>query len=1111
MGHQLSDPISTDPNTERYSRPDYASVVARWIAGLVALLGAAVLAGWLFGWPALKSVLPGAVTMKANTAIALVLASLTLHLQTRARSRWTNRVAAMSAVLVLAIGLVSLLEYVCGWHAGIDELIFKDTAHAYNPIPGRMSPYSTVAFMALGAAFFVSGRNELRPIALFGRLVASSIGLTSLVGYFWDAHELTTDQWIPPVAIHTAVAFMLLGLGSALAQPSAAKSPPSSSGQSQGRVEAKVLGGFILALCLLCLGGGITYRMQANFANSAALRANILEARTALGATYAAVDDAESAQRNYLLTSRSEGLVQYRTLAARAEDLAAQLPKRGLDLDARQRSSLRYLQTLIARRIAALSNHIEIFDREGDEAVRRAISTDGGIAEMQLIRDTIAKMDAYELELSDASANQFARNRSYTLIALLGTLMVAAATLLSLFGSILRDMQARARVNLALDKAQQSALKATQAKSQFLAAMSHEIRTPMNGIIGLVELLQQSSLLRPQTQMADLIRESADSLLTIIDDILDFSKIEAGRLEIERLPISISEVVEGTCALLDRLAERKGVTFAVYCDPGIPNCVMGDGTRLRQVLINIINNAIKFSSGLAQSGHVSVRAELTHLNGNQALVRFRIADNGIGMDDATQRRLFSSFMQADVSTTRRYGGTGLGLAISKQLVELMSGSVSVDSEFGKGSTFTVTLPFAVAQTEVQPSATAPELKGLSCAVIGASSGLADDLATYLGHDGAIVGRLTEIRDACEWTRFHADGLAVWVVEMRDPLPRLDELLRDLRGQCTLDVRVVLVVIDRQQRSPAARAKDSVVIDGNALTRAALKNAVALATGRIPCEPELMPANPRRQARTPPSRRDAICHRNLILVAEDNEINQKLISEQLNLLGYAADVVTNGRQALERWRSGDYALVFADLHMPEMDGYDLTLAIRLAEAGRLHTPIIALTANALQGEATRCQAVGMDGYLTKPASLAQLAAEAEKWLGPQGATSTATAVPGPVDTRMLEALVGSDPRLILEFLGEFAVSASGLSRELLAACHGGRFKEAAAVAHKLKSSARAVGASGLGEICDAIETAADTGAADSLPALVRDFERAMAEVDSYLRTVLTPEAQASACA
>jgi signal transduction histidine kinase/DNA-binding NarL/FixJ family response regulator len=1005
---------------------------------------------------------------------------------------------------------VSLLEYAFGWHAGIDELIFRDTAHAYNAIPGLMSPYSAVAFIALGLALAVPSRNAMRPIALFGRLVTASIGLTSLIGYFWNAHELTTDQWLPPVAIHTGVAFVLLGLGATLAQMSSHRLRASPSGQLHGRVEVKVLVGFILALVLLCLGGGITYRMQANFANSAALRANIQEARTALGATYAAVADAESAQRNYLLTTRSEYLDQYRSRAAQAEELAAQLPKRGLDPSAPQRASLRLLQSLIARRIVVLSHHIEIFNGEGDEAARRAIATDDAMGDMQLIRETLAKMDATEADLSVTLTSQFARNRGYTLIALLGTLMVATAALLSLFGSILRDMQARALIARALDKAQQDALKATEAKSQFLAAMSHEIRTPMNGVIGMLELLQQSSLLGPQQQMVHLIRESADSLLTIIDDILDFSKIEAGRLEIERAPMSVAEVVEGASALLNRLAERKGITLAVYCDPGIPERVLGDGTRLRQVLINLINNAIKFSSGLDHPGHVSVRVELAQLQPDEALVQLRIVDNGIGMDEGTQKRLFSSFMQADVSTTRRYGGTGLGLAISHQLMGLMGGSIAVESSLGKGSTFTLVVPFPIAQSPAPQIPSTPELKGLSCVVIGAPAGLADDLAAYLGHDGATVGRLSAIGDAYDWSRAHAAGLAVWVVEVGEDVPRIDEMLMALRAKCALDVRVVLVVVGRQQRNAPAKATGFVVIDGNALSRAALRNAVSVAAGRIHSEPEPVPKL-RSEARTPPSRVDAIRHRQLILVAEDNDINQKLIREQLHLLGYAVDVVADGRQALDRWRSGDYALLFVDLHMPEMDGYDLTLAIRLAEAGQSRTPIVALTANALQGEASRCRAVGMDGYLTKPASLAQLAAEAEKWLGRQHLDSAASAAPSAVDSRALEALVGSDPQLVLEFLEEFAVSAARLSRELVTACRGGHLKEVAAVAHKLKSSARAVGAAGLGEICDAIETAAETGAASALVTLLHDFEQEMAAVDGYLRATLAPDAPASACA
>jgi len=1094
---------ASDPTPELPGHAGFPCALARWIAGLVGLLGISVLIGWLLDVPALKSVLPGAVEMKANTAIALALASCSLYLHSSAQSRWRGRAAEISAALVAAIGLVTLLEYVYGWNLGIDELVFKDTGHAYNAIRGRMSPYSTVAFIALGVALAVSGRRTMRPLSLFGRLVGASIGLTSLVGYFWKARELTTDQWLPPVAIHTAIAFMLLGLGSALSQLSGGKSADPSN-QSQGKVEAKVLGGFILALLLLCLGGGITYRMQANFAVSAGQRADIQEARTALGAAYAAVADAESAQRDYLLTSRREYLTQFKSLAAQAQDLAARLPARGLEnLNARQRASVQQLQGLIARRMAALSQQIAVFDRDGNAAARRAIALDRGDSDIELIHETIATLDAHELELSATLAHQFARDRSYTLIALLGTLMVATVALLSLFGSILRDMQARARIAQALNRAQQDALKATQAKSQFLAAISHEIRTPMNGVIGVLEILQQSSLLDPQSQMVHLARESADSLLTIIDDILDFSKIEAGRLEIERLPICIGEVVEATAALLNRLAERKEITISLFCDPAIPERVFGDGTRVRQVLINLIGNAIKFSSGLAHPGHVSVRAEVAQLQSDRVLVKFCIVDNGIGMDEATQNRLFTSFMQADVTTTRRYGGTGLGLAISHQLVELMGGRITVDSALGRGASFTVVLPFTIAPADAKSVIRAPELTGLACAVIGEPTGLGDVLAAYLGHDGAQVSRLTDMAEACNWTRARDDELAIWIVEVHEERPRLDELLMQLRTQCARDVRVVLVLVGRKLRNPSAKAKGCVVIDGNALSRAALRRAVSLAAGRIRPEPEALPSKSTSEVRSPPSRPEAIRSRHLILVAEDNEINQRLIREQLNLLGYAVDVVADGRQALERWRSGDYALLFVDLHMPQMDGYDLTLAIRLAESSASHTPIVALTANALPGEAARCQAVGMDGYLTKPASLTQLSAEAQKWLGPWA--------PAAVDTRVLEALIGPDPRLIREFLSEFAHSAARLSKQLTAAFAQGDLKEVSASAHKLKSSARAVGASRLGEICESVESAAQVGGVESLRILVPDFEREVTKVQEFVQGTLAAQAPTTACA
>src|ERR1700730_16001140 len=272
---------------------------------------------------------------------------------------------------------------------------------------------------------------------------------------------------------------------------------------------------------------------------------------------------------------------------------------------------------------------------------------------------------------------------------------------------------------------------ANRAKDLFLASMSHEIRTPMNGIIGTLDVLHQSSLVGPQLELVNLIRESADSLLTIIDDILDFSKIEAGRLDIERLPMSVPQVVEKSCNLVDRLAERRGGTLTVFADPTIPAMLLGDASRLRQILINLINNAIKFSSGREHPGRVSVRAVLVDRQPGSAVVEFRVGDNGIGMDEATLKKVFTSFTQAASSTTRRYGGTGLGLAICKQLARLMGGEITVETNVSTGSTFTVRVPFDLAPEPVHNAESASEIKGLTCLVIGGHAGLAADLVTYL--------------------------------------------------------------------------------------------------------------------------------------------------------------------------------------------------------------------------------------------------------------------------------------------------------------------------------------------------------------------------------------------
>jgi signal transduction histidine kinase/CheY-like chemotaxis protein/HPt (histidine-containing phosphotransfer) domain-containing protein len=653
---------------------------------------------------------------------------------------------------------------------------------------------------------------------------------------------------------------------------------------------------------------------------------------------------------------------------------------------------------------------------------------------------------------------------------------------------------------------------ANRAKDLFLASMSHEIRTPMNGIIGTLDVLHQSSLIAPQVELVNLIRESADSLLTIIDDILDFSKIEAGRLDIEHLPMSVSQVVEKSCNLVNRLAERKGGTLTVFADPMIPATVLGDASRLRQILINLINNAIKFSSGRDHPGRVAVRAVLVDRQPGHAVVEFRVSDNGIGMNDDTLARVFTSFTQADASTTRKYGGTGLGLVICKQLASLMGGSITVETKVNVGSTFTVRVPFDFAPTPAESVQSPSEIKGLACLVVGGHAGLADDLATYLEADAASVARVPNLAAAREWSPADSGEPAVWVVDAGEDLPAMGELRSALGARADVDPRVVLVVIGRgQRRNPRAEADGVILVDGNSLNRHTLAKAVAIAAGRASAEPEVPSGHHRMIRAIAPSRDEALRQHRLILVAEDNEINQKVIRQQLDLLGYAADVATTGREALERFQSGQYALLLTDLHMPEMDGYDLTLKIRLAEGGRTRMPIIALTANALRGESERCLAVGMDDYLSKPAPLAALAAVLAKWIPAADPKALQALSSVPVRVSVLEALVGTDPQLIGEFLQAFGVSAAQLAAEFTEAYGKQRLHDAAAIAHKLKSSSRSVGALRLADLCAAIEIAGTAGDLSKLTELAPDFQTEMAAVTGYLRSLQARDNTVEQCA
>lgn len=675
----------------------------------------------------------------------------------------------------------------------------------------------------------------------------------------------------------------------------------------------------------------------------------------------------------------------------------------------------------------------------------------------------------------------------------------------SFFTGTLHDVRERVHLMKVLEDARDAAELANRAKSAFLATMSHEIRTPMNGVIGMVEVLERSHLDDEQRETVKVVRDSAHALLTIIDDVLDFSKIEAGQFQIEEVPVALTDVLEGVCDTLDALAAKREVELTLFVDPELPAVILSDETRLRQVLLNLVGNAIKFSAGLPdREGRVSVRAICGRSAAGLLRLEIHIQDNGIGMDAPTQAKLFSPFTQADSTTTRRFGGTGLGLSISRRLVELLGGDIAVQSEMDRGARFSVLLPL-IPQVDVSPASVPGVLAGVTALAWGSPDGRLKDLVAYLSHEGTEVSYVESLPDVVNWFHNVSVNKAVCVVDDR-------RRVQDLRDLCAFFPKLVLnyVVVGRgHRRVPRWNGPDHLGLDGNSLHRHVFVQALAAAAGRVTHRP-VSTADAKSNHNAPElASGESKVRVGRVLVAEDNKINQRVIVKQLSLLGYEADVAVDGAAALRLWEAGEYCLLLTDLHMPNVDGYDLTKAVRQAESagtrGRL--PIVALTANAIRGEAQHCLAIGMDDYATKPVQLPRLQALLDQWAqvtdacptGAQheGAASPASASSDPVDVRVLEALVGDDPQDIREFLADFRDSVDKSRSEIRAAFESLRLADVAAIAHRLKSSSRSVGALGLGDLCEKLEVAGRGADGNAVAQLLAQFEFEVATVTSFL--------------